>query len=205
MRLAIADPPYLGKSEMWYGAREMAALNVGGGINPAKKADVHPEAAEWDDPARHREMVERLIGEYDGWAIAMIPDNLFEYLAWVPRDVRIAVWHDPQVMPNGSHPRRRWEAVLLRRPAGRRRVIDVPMSVGDVLTCPHGKTDFAGRKPLAWTESCRCWATALRTTRLMTYSRARARCPLRYLRGDSLSASAPLTRKQPPTRETSTP
>jgi hypothetical protein len=152
VRLAIADPPYLGKSEMWYGARDMAALNVGGGINPAKKADVHPDAAEWDDPERHREMVERLCSEYDGWAIAMIPDNLFEYLTWVPRDVRIAVWHDPQVMPNGAHPRRRWEAVLLRRPAGRRRVVDVPLSVGDVLTCPHGKTDFAGRKPLAWTE-----------------------------------------------------
>lgn len=151
MRLCIADPPYLGKAEMFYGAKRKANMNEGGRINPTYKADVHPEACEWDIPERHRQMVERLIAEYDGWAIAMIPSSLREYLQWVPQRTRIAVWHDPRVMPTGSHPRRRWEPVLVYVPDGRRKVTNVPNPVGDVLTCPHPGGSFAGQKPRAWT------------------------------------------------------
>jgi hypothetical protein len=172
MRLAIADPPYLGKSEMWYGERPTAALNVGGaiGVAPgghrgrnggaASKADQHPDAATWDDPATHEALVRRLVAEYDGWAVALLPDNLFEYLEWVPRDTRIAVWHDARTMPTGSHPRRRWEAVLVGRCPGRRRVTDVPLAVGDVLMCAHPGNvpgSFAGEKPRPWTE----WVLAM--------------------------------------------
>jgi hypothetical protein len=125
-----------------------------------RKADRHPAAAEWDDPDQHRDLVSRLVEEYDGWAIAMVPANLHHYLRWVPADTRIAVWHDPQVMPTGSHPRRRWEPVLLSVPAGRRRVLDIPgPHVGDVLTAPHvnGRRSFAGRKPPEWTR----WVLAM--------------------------------------------
>jgi hypothetical protein len=164
MRLALADPPYLGKSEMWYGEASTAALNFTGTINQAWKADRHPDAAAWDDPMTHRDLVARLVADYDGWAIALLPDNLHDYLSWVPRDTRIAVWHDPSAMPTGSHPRRRWEAVLVARCPGRRRVGNVPLAVGDVLTCHHpgnrvkrGVTVFAGRKPRQWTE----WVLAM--------------------------------------------
>lgn len=154
MRLAIADPPYLGRAEMWYGERSTAVMNSNASSrlsSPARKPDHHPDAAIWDDPATHRDLVAQLVAGYDGWVIAMVPDNLFEYLQWVPRSTRVAVWHDPNVMPNGSHPRRRWEAVLVHRAPGRRRVADVPMPVGDVLSKAHSGR-FAGRKPRAWTE-----------------------------------------------------
>jgi hypothetical protein len=128
-------------------------MNVGGNINRVHKADCHPEAAAWDDPEKHRELVAQLVDGYDGWAIAMVPENLYDYLQWVPRRTRIAVWNDPNVMPTGSHPRRRWEPVLVFVPEGRRRIGDVPgPHVSDVLTEAHrGASGFAGAKPTAWT------------------------------------------------------
>jgi hypothetical protein len=104
MRLAIADPPYLGLAEMLYGYKEKAHLNFNGSVNQLFKADRHPEAHLWDDPDTHRRMVESLVEQYDGWAIAMLPRSLRHYLQWVPSDTRVAVWHDPRVMPTGSHP-----------------------------------------------------------------------------------------------------
>ena len=151
MRLAIADPPYLGLAEMLYGYKDKAHLKFNGPINQLFKADRHPEAHLWDDPDTHRRMVESLVEQYDGWAIAMLPRSLRHYLQWVPSDTRVAVWHDPRVMPTGSHPRRRWEPVLVHVPRGRRRVLDVCNVVGDVLTCPHPGGSFAGAKPRAWT------------------------------------------------------
>jgi hypothetical protein len=136
---------------MFYGERDFKDMNVGGRINPTRKADLHPDAHLWDSPESHRALVARLTAEYDGWAIAMAPDNLRHYLQWVDDDVRIAVWHDPQVMPTGQHPRRKWEPVLVKRPQGRRRTSDVPNPIGDVLTCPHGASSFAGAKPRQWT------------------------------------------------------
>lgn len=162
MRLAIADPPYLGRAEMLYGTRRVANMNAGptAGIRPLRKADAHPDAARWDDPALHRGLVARLVADYEGWAIALAPDNLADYLQWVPRPTRVAVWHDPQVMPTGRHPRRKWEPVLISVPAGRRRTADLagrPL-VGDVLTAANGTgharsrgKSFAGGKPPPWT------------------------------------------------------
>jgi hypothetical protein len=83
--------------------------------------------------------------------VAMVPANLRQYLQWTPPDARIAVWHNPRVMPTGSHPRRRWEPVIIYVPKGRRRIIDVKTYVGDVLTVSHGSSSFAGAKPRAWT------------------------------------------------------
>ena len=156
MKLAIADPPYLGRSEMFYGPAGVADMNdtPTARINPMRKADRHPDAKVWDDPAAHRGLVTRLATEYDGWAIALCPDNLYDYLQWVPRRTRITVWHDRNVMPTGAHPRRRWEPVLVLVPDGRRRIIDLPgPHVGDVLTVPHGNGHrrFTGSKPPEWT------------------------------------------------------
>jgi hypothetical protein len=155
MRLAIADPPYLGRAEMFYGAGNVANMNVGGNIHPMAKSDHHPDAAAWDDIEKHRELVARLVDEFDGWAIAMVPDNLHEYLPMVPRRTRVAVWHNPMTMPAGQHPRRRWEPVLVYVPDGRRRVRDVAgPPVVDVLTVTHElekRKGFAGAKPRAWT------------------------------------------------------
>lgn len=157
MRLAIADPPYLGRAEMFYGEQDMATMNFHGSIWQTYKADRHPDAHLWDLPETHKAMVDRLVSEYEGWVIAMVPDSLRHYLQWVPERTRIAVWHNPNVMPTGSHPRRRWEPVLVYVPTGRRHVSAAPTPVGDVLTAGHQQPGvkphqrFAGRKPAAWT------------------------------------------------------
>jgi hypothetical protein len=162
MRLAIADPPYLGLADMFYGTGERLKVGKTSTVSAARRADSHPDAARYDDPEAHRQMVNRLVDEYDGWAIAMLPSSLRHYLAWVPESTRVAVWHDPNVMPTGSHPRRKWEPVLIYRPAGRRRIQDVPgPHVSDVLTCVHtngsASNGFAGAKPQAWTS----WVLAM--------------------------------------------
>jgi hypothetical protein len=155
MRLAIADPPYLGRAEMFYGTSERDLLKPGANstVDRTYRADHHPGAVEWDDIEKHRELVARLVDEFDGWAIAMVPDNLHDYLPMVPRRTRVAVWHEPNVMPTGAHPRRRWEPVLIYVPDGRRRVSDLAgVPVEDVLTCTRRHdVAFAGAKPRAWT------------------------------------------------------
>jgi len=151
VKLCIADPPYLGKAEMFYGETKKANMNVGGQINQTFKADRHKDAHLWDKPEKHEQMVLHLCQNYDGWAIAMLPTSLRHYMKWVPERTRICVWHDPRVMPTGAHPRRRWEPVLVFVPQGRRRVVDVQTPVPDVLTCPHPSGSFAGAKPPAWT------------------------------------------------------
>jgi hypothetical protein len=157
MRLCIADPPYLGRAEMFYGASSVALMNsnASANIGHTRKADTHPDAHLWDNPETHRLMVERLKKDYDAFAIAMVPSSLRHYLQWFDDDVIIAVWHDPRVMPTGRHPRRRWEPVLVKRAEGRRRTADVISPVGDVLTANNcggsGGAGFAGAKPRAWT------------------------------------------------------
>jgi hypothetical protein len=157
MKLCIADPPYLGRAVQFYGDGSwLMNSNASAKIAPAKRPDYHPDAHLWDDPATHEAMVRRLVEEYDGWVIAMVPRNLRHYLQWVPERTRVAVWHIPDVMPTGSHPRRRWESVLVYVPEGRRHVKRVPMPVGDVLTCSqqsgtYRPDAFAGQKPRQWT------------------------------------------------------
>jgi hypothetical protein len=153
MKLCIADPPYLGLANMFYGDSTAYESNHNWG-GTRQRPDHHPDAAEWDNPETHRLMVERLIAEYDGWAIAMVPSSLWHYMQWVPQATRVAVWHDPAVMPGGTHPRRRWEPVMVYVPKCRRNIQQIPpmRRVGDVMTCRHPSGGaFAGRKPAAWT------------------------------------------------------
>lgn len=63
MRFAIADPPYLGRASRWYGD----GRGHGGGRG---RADFHPEANKWDDPAAHVRLIEDVNARFDGWAIA---------------------------------------------------------------------------------------------------------------------------------------
>ena len=74
MKFGYADPPYLGQGKRWYGKH-------------------HPDAAIWDDPATHTDLVHRLVDEYlDGWAISLSAPSLKLYLAACPDDVRIGAW-----------------------------------------------------------------------------------------------------------------
>lgn len=131
MRFAYADPPYLGQGKRWYGKH-------------------HPEAAIWDDPATHVELVERLVDEYpDGWALCLSTPSLQLYLPACPPDVRIAAWVKTwhQILPTTTQ--YAWEPVIWRggRPDARRKPLIRDWHSSSSAGNPsHGKT-LVGAKP----------------------------------------------------------
>lgn len=144
MKLAIADPPYLGRGARWYGDGR-------GHYNRVRRSDHHPEAARWDDPAAHVELVERLVRDYEGWAIAGAPDSLGVYLAACPPDIRIMVWHRANAIPSGSRLGSSWEFVLMMIPPAKR-AHGSALATSDVLTAGvNNSAGFMGSKPAAWT------------------------------------------------------
>ncbi len=101
MRMAYADPPYLGSAVRYYGA--------------------HPEAAVYDTIEGHQALIERLTAEFpDGWALSMGSAQLRPLLPLCPDDVRVAAWCKPYACykPN-VNPGYAWEPVVYR--GGRKR------------------------------------------------------------------------------------
>lgn len=144
MRLAIADPPYLGRAQRWYHA-EGGGRGYGVGV-----ADHHEDAHEWDDPARHELLVRQLDYAYDGWAIAASPATFALYMQVRP-DARVLIWWRENAQPSGSRVKPEWEPVLVHIPEGRRGRQSGP-TVPDVLRCGvQNRTGFAGAKPHRWT------------------------------------------------------
>jgi hypothetical protein len=151
MRLAIADPPYppfvgsggkKNRASRWYGTGQRSKRD--------KPADVHPEATHWDDPANHRTLLEGLVAEYDGWAIATSPDGIAAY-GVLPTATRIMAWVKPNAQPGAHRLRSNWEAVILYPPVGRRSNRNGVGSISDVLVEPVTR-GFIGAKPAAWTD-----------------------------------------------------
>jgi len=128
MRFAYADPPYLGKAKRLYGK-------------------FHDDAARWDDPQAHRELVIQLQNEYpDGWALSCNPKDLAVYLPECPENVRIASWVKSfhQIRPKLTV-QHAWEAVLWvggREEQGRK-----PMVRDWLLTKPTNRKGLPGAKP----------------------------------------------------------
>ena len=156
MKLAIADPPYLGRGAMLYGPN---AVTLYGGVKNRKSTrpagDGNPDAHLWDDPESHRQLVTETLAEYDGWAVAMNPENLYEYLTWVPRDTRICSWNKPTAIPAGRIIRS-WEPVLVFVPSARRgRVAGDPQFRDSLVALREGAggrhQSFVGQKPPVWT------------------------------------------------------
>jgi len=144
LRFAIADPPYLGRAHRWYGE---GGRGSGGGLH---RPDAHPEAAVWDDPARHVQLVADLVAGFDGWAIAAAPDSLTTYLPHLPDGTRVMVWHRRNAVPSGNRVRSCWEPVMVYTPPERRRYGTGP-STTDVLDAAAPHRVFAGAKPPKWT------------------------------------------------------
>lgn len=113
-------------------------------------ADYHPEAHEWDEPSRHRALLEQLVEEFDGFAIATSPDGLTAY-GTLPAAVRIMAWIKPNATPGSHRLRSLWEPVILYPPVGRRSNRGGVGMVPDVLTAPAPRRGFTGSKPEAWT------------------------------------------------------
>jgi hypothetical protein len=148
MRLCIADPPYLGRAVRWYGQN---GCGDGYGLG---QADNHVAAAEWDKPAKHRELVRELLRDFDGFAIAMSVHSLSTYLAEIETDsrsgFRVLAWHKPSSYPSGSRIQNVYEPVLVKVPDGRRGYKG-GLKTSDVFSCNPPKLGFAGAKPEGWT------------------------------------------------------
>jgi hypothetical protein len=151
MRLAIADPPYppfvgsggrKNRASRWYGTGQRSRTD--------RPSDNHPEADHWDEPARHRQLLEQLVDEFDGWAIATSPDGLAAY-GTLPAACRIMAWVKPNAQPGAHRLRSMWEPVILYPAPDRRTNRGGIGSVSDVLTEPAPRRGFIGAKPPAWT------------------------------------------------------
>lgn len=152
MKLAIADPPYppfigsggrKNRASRWYGTGQRSLKD--------RVADQHPEAHEWDDPARHRLLLEELMATYDGWAISTAPDGIAAY-GELPIGVRIMSWIKPNAQPGSHRLRSNWEPVILYPPAGRRSNRGGRGSISDVHTAPiRTQGSFQGQKPESYT------------------------------------------------------
>lgn len=87
MRIAYADPPYIGQARRHYGCAEID----------------------------HAELVDRLCSEFDAWALSCSTPSLGAILPLCPADVRIGAWVKPFcVFKPGVNPAYAWEPVLFR-------------------------------------------------------------------------------------------
>lgn len=166
MRLAIADPPYppsyaerfdgpAGAARLVSRSRARRWYGDGTRSRGERPADYHPDAAEWDDPARHRQLLLELCEQFEGWAIATTPDGVQHY-GPLPVGARIMAWVKLRAMPTSARVASMWEAVIVLTPPARRaRALDPVtghlVQVPDVLVCAPPAASFAGAKPPQWT------------------------------------------------------
>jgi hypothetical protein len=123
MKIAYADPPYLGCGRRYY------------------------NEPEWDEVETHQALISKLIDGFpDGWALSLHSPSLQIILPMCPGDVRIAAWVKPYsggAYPN-INPIYAWEPVIYR---GGRRGRDSQSTVDWIAqSCPRSN-DFIGQKP----------------------------------------------------------
>lgn len=76
MKVAYADPPYLGSAVRHY-------------------AHQHVDASDYDQLAAHEALIQRLTTEFDGWALSCTSGNLRDLLPLTPRSARVMAWVKP--------------------------------------------------------------------------------------------------------------
>jgi len=119
MRIAYADPPYIGC------------------------AHLYPEKEE----VNHKDLIERLVYEFpDGWALSCHSPSLRILLPMCPEDVRIGVWAKTfAVFKPNVNPAYAWEPVIFR--GGRKRTREQD-KIFDWVSCAAAMTlGFVGAKP----------------------------------------------------------
>lgn len=158
MKLAIADPPYppnlLAAGRLTGHGPPLRATRwyAGKSTRGHTHADNHPDAAEWNRPERHRELLAELDSTYDGWCIATAPDAVAAVYPPLPYGVRVMVWARTNAPPSAHRVRSSWEAVLVKTPLGRHRAgARGDSQVPDVLVSSAPRRSFAGAKPEVWT------------------------------------------------------
>lgn len=132
MRIALADPPYLGTAAKHYGEH-------------------HAEASVYDTLAGHTALVQRLVAEFpDGWALCLGSTSLRAILPLCPEGVRIGSWVKPFCSwKKGVNPAYCWEPVIFL--GGRQNSKRPRWKVRDY--CAIGvtlKRGLVGAKPEGW-------------------------------------------------------
>lgn len=132
VRAAYADPPYLGCGVKHYGTR-------------------HAAAAEYDDPAAHKRLVERLCDEFDCWALSLHEPSLRVILPMCPADVRTATWVKPFAAFKKNVTRAwTWEPVFFKF-SDKRKISSKAPTWRDHLSAPIAmRKGFPGAKPEAF-------------------------------------------------------
>lgn len=94
MRIAYADPPYLGCC--------------------GRYDHYHPDGRCWNDLETHRLLIDRLQSEFpDGWALSASSVSLRDLLPLCPSDVRVSPWVKPfAVYKSNVNPAYAWEPVI---------------------------------------------------------------------------------------------
>lgn len=126
MRAAYADPPYLGLAEAFYGK-------------------IHPEAAEYDKPETHRLLVERMMDEYDAWAMSLHEPSLAVILPMCPKGSRVMAWVKPwcSFKPGRKDVHAAWEPVIVWEGRPRTKRLH---AVRDYVIAPISRNGFRGSK-----------------------------------------------------------
>ena len=136
IRLAYADPPYLGCARLY---------------------PEHPESHIWDDPANHGRLMADLDRDFDGWALSLSATSLAALLPLAPPQTRVAAWVKPfAAFKRNVRCAYTWEPVLFK--PGRDSSKDGAPVTRDHLSCPITmRRGLPGAKPEAF---CR-WVLAL--------------------------------------------
>jgi hypothetical protein len=127
-----ADPPYLGCGKLY--------------------AQHHEQALEWDDPTRHRQLIEQLQDESpDGWALSMSVPSMRVLLPMLPQHARLLAWVKPfAAFKKNVNPSSAWEPVALV--GGRKRTDDNTYMRDWVAESIALKKGLTGAKPKRF-----CW------------------------------------------------
>ena len=122
MKLAFADPPYIGQAKRHYSKEELCA------------------------EVDHVALIADLM-KYDGWALSLSSPTLKQILALCPDEVRIGAWVKPWAsFKPGVNPGYAWEPVIFW--GGRKRGRDVDTLRDWVSANATMKKGLAGVKPV---------------------------------------------------------
>lgn len=140
MRIAYADPPYLGCCKLY--------------------DHYHPDGRCWNDVETHRLLIDRLCSEFpDGWAMSLSSPSLRTLLPLCPPEIRVSPWSKPfsSFKPN-VNPGFTWEPVVWTGGRDRDRyeatvkdhVIEMDPALIESITLKKGLTGAKPRKFAFW-------------------------------------------------------